>query len=275
MSEFSAAGTIASVAPTVAELFGGELPSGSREPALSSVSDYRSTQLGTAPTERCLVFCPDALGVHIWEACPQLQAEVSARASHRVSVLSVFPPKTPVCFASMFSGAQPIDHGIRKFERPVLKYETLFDALIRAGKPIAVVAVRDSSVDLIFRERAMEYFSEDYDAQVLERALQLLTENRHDLVIVYQQEYDDLLHRTEPFSEPCRQAASHHVESFCRLADATAAAWGEVNHALVFAPDHGAHVDPASGHGDHGEDIPEDMRLFHWYDIRAGRIAHR
>ena len=32
---------------------------------------------------------------------------------------------------------------------------------------------------------------------------------------------------------------------------------------MVFAPDHGAHVDP-EGRGDHGVDIPEDLEVFHY-----------
>ena len=38
-------------------------------------------------------------------------------------------------------------------------------------------------------------------------------------------------------------------------------------HALVVAPDHGAHFDEALGVGSHGLDIPEDMQVSHWYGI--------
>jgi hypothetical protein len=34
----------------------------------------------------------------------------------------------------------------------VLACDTVFDALVRAGKKVAIVAVRDSSIDLIFRD---------------------------------------------------------------------------------------------------------------------------
>jgi hypothetical protein len=51
------------------------------------------------------------------------------------------------------TGAQPQVHGIQKKEKPVLTCDTIFDALIRSGKKIAIVAVKGSSIDLIFRKR--------------------------------------------------------------------------------------------------------------------------
>ena len=85
----------------------------------------------------------------------------------------------------------------------------------------------------------------------------------------YQQEYDDLLHETEPFSDPCIRAVNNHVSSFSEIVKTASEAWCEHNYAIVFAPDHGAHVDPKTGNGNHGEDIPEDMDLFHWYGLKA------
>ena len=160
-----------------------------------------------------------------------------------------------------------------KYERPVLACETLFDVLLSANKRVAIVAVGDSSVDLIFRDRDINCFSEPYDQEVEDRAIAVLNENRHDLVVVYQQEYDDVLHETEPFSDRCIRAVNNHVQSFATIARAALAAWGEQKRAIVFAPDHGAHVDPQTGHGDHGEDIAEDMQLFHWYGIGVPRTA--
>ena len=114
----------------------------------------------------------------------------------QVELRSMTPPKTPVCFASMFTGAPPEVHGIRKYERPVLTCDTLFDALARAGKRAAIVAVRDCSMDIIFRSRPIDYFTEDYDPQVTERALELVRDGNHDFIVAYNQEYDDTLHRT-------------------------------------------------------------------------------
>lgn len=264
--------SIASVTSTVCRLFGVEPPALASESALEPILDHARHAFGPRPVQRCLIFCPDALGNHLWPTCREHVETIATLAPLAVQVTSVFPPKTPVCFASMFTGARPDQHGIRRYERPVLKCDTLFDALLRAGKRTAIVAVRDSSVDLIFRERPLDYFSEDYDPEVADRAEATLASDSHELVVVYQQEYDDLLHETSPHSEPCLRAVGHHAASFRRLAQAARSAWAAYDHAIVFAPDHGAHLDPRSGKGDHGLDIPEDMSLCHWYGLFAAGL---
>ena len=266
---FKAEGSIASLTPTVARLFATTAPALAAEAPLESVVGLQQRVLGTEPIERCLIFCPDALGSHIWQSCGNQITAITDYANLCVPVSSVLPPKTPVCFASMFTGGQPADHGIQKYERPVLACETLFDVLLQANKKIAIIAVADSSVDLIFRDREIDYFSERYDGEVMDRAVATINENRHDLVVVYQQEYDDFLHKTEPFSDRCLRAVDNHVTSFVTVARAAMEAWRRHNNAIIFAPDHGAHVDAQSGHGDHGLDIPEDMNLLHWYGIYA------
>ena len=269
-SNFIAEGSIAKLAPTVARLLAVDIPTLASEPPIESVLDVHNRVNCGEPIERCLIFCPDALGLHIWRSCMSHMDAVTEHAGMRIPLLSVMPPKTPVCFASMFTGGRPADHGIMKYERPVLRCETLFDVLLRANKSIAIVAVRNSSIDLIFRERNIEYYSEQYDGDVLVRTLDLIKKNRHHLILVYQQEYDDLLHRNDPFSEECIQAVTRHVQSFVTIAQTALSQWRGYNNALIFAPDHGAHVDPASGLGDHCMDIPEDMQLFHWYGINSG-----
>jgi hypothetical protein len=167
----------------------------------------------------------------------------------------------------MFTGRPPASHGIRTYEKPVLRCETLFDRLVSAGKRVAIVAVRDSSIDRIFRGRAIDYFSERYDPEVTERTLRLLEEDRHDFVLAYHQEYDDTLHRTTPRSEEAVEALKKHVDAFVRLARAAHEHWAPYDRVLGFVPDHGAHVDPQTGKGTHGLDIPEDMEVRHFYGV--------
>ncbi|OGL44045.1 MAG: hypothetical protein A2161_16090 [Candidatus Schekmanbacteria bacterium RBG_13_48_7] len=269
MDNFYAEGSIASLTPTVAKLFAADIPTLSSASPIESVLEIHERIVGSAPIERCLIFCPDALGVHIWRSCMSHLDSITEFADLRIPLLSVMPPKTPVCFASMFTGGQPIDHGIMKYERPVLKCETLFDVLLRANYSIAIVAVKNSSIDLIFRERNIDYFSEQYDGEVVARTIDLIEENRHNLIVVYQQEYDDMLHKNDPFSDLCIQAVANHVRSFITIARTALNAWNGHNSAIIFASDHGAHIDSASGHGDHGMDIPEDRQLFHWYKINS------
>lgn len=245
------------VAPTLCQVLGLEPPALARAAPVPGL-DGRA--------RRALVYCPDALGLHALERWPALHARLRAVSTHEVELRSMVPPKTPVCFATIFTGGTPEEHGIRRYERPVLACDTVFDALVRAGKRAAIVAVEGSSIDLIFRERPLDYDSPRYDPLVTARTLELLAADQHDLIVAYHQEYDDLLHRTGPFSALAARAAEHHVATFELLAETAAATWGR-EYLLAFCPDHGGHETPA-GKGDHGEDRPEDMRVAHFFAMR-------
>jgi hypothetical protein len=173
----------------------------------------------------------------------------------------------------MFTGMMPGQHGIRKYEKPVLTCDTLFDALARNGKRIAVVSVRDCSIDVIFRGRSVDFFSEEYDPGVTGRALSLIAGGDHDLVLAYHQEYDDVMHGSTPFSDEALNAAGNHVESFLRLCGAVERHWAAFNRVVLFAPDHGVHTDAVTCRGNHGDDIPEDMDVFHFWGFGKGGTA--
>ena len=260
--------TIASLAPTVCALGGVSAPFDCSAPALEPVLDLSREALGSQAVRRCLVFAPDAFGSQLRGVAPDLFARVAAAAPLAVPLRSIDPPWTPVCFASMFSGAGPDRHGIRKYEKPVLPIDTLFDSFARAGRRVAIVAVHDSSIDRIFRGRALDYFSEKYDPWVTEKALALVAADRHDLVVAYHQEYDDVMHATGPFAIRALRGARNHVDAFEDLAAAFDSAWARHPRALVFAPDHGAHPDPATGGGAHGTAADADMDLAHYWVVR-------
>ncbi len=262
--------TIASVAPTLCALMGIPAPHGSTSGVLREVVHGAGREFGGGSVERCLVFAPDAMGCVLAGVRPNLFDQVRSVAPLRLSLRSVVPPKTPVCFASMFTGMTPEIHGIRKYEKPVLTCDTLFEALARNGKRVAVVSVRDCSIDVIFRGRPVDFFSEEYDPQVTDRALSLIAGGKHDLVLAYHQEYDDVMHRSTPLSEEALKAAGNHVDAFLSLVRAVDRHWGEFNRVVLFAPDHGAHIDAATGRGNHGDDIPEDMDVFHFWGFGKG-----
>ncbi len=263
--------TIAAVAPTLCALFDVRPPFDAEAAALEPVLDLARATLGGGPVRRCLVFAPDALGDQFAAARPDLAAAVAEIAPLVVPLRSIDPPWTPVCFASMFTGAPPARHGIRKYEKPVLAIDTVFDAFTRAGRRVAIVAVADSSIDRIFRGRALDYFSEKYDPWVTEKALSLVAADRHDIVVAYHQEYDDIMHALGPVHPRALRGARNHVEAFADLAAAVDAAWAGHPRALVFAPDHGAHADSATGGGAHGTPDPADMDLAHYWTVRHPR----
>jgi hypothetical protein len=259
--------TIQAVTPTLCRLLGLDLPALCAVPPVERVLRAAQTRVGEGRIKRCLVYAPDAVGNHLQPGYPDLFAEIARLAPVTVPLRSVFPPKTPVCFASMFTGAPPANHGIRQYEQPVLRCDTLFDALVRAGRRVAIVAVTDSSIDRIFRRRNLDYFSESYDPDVTARAIALIEADEHEFILAYHQEYDDLLHETTPFSDPAILAFRHHVAAFGKLVEAADQYWLGHDRAMVFAPDHGAHLDPETMTGTHGEDIPQDMELMHFYSF--------
>jgi hypothetical protein len=221
--------------------------------------------------QRVLVYGADAIGRIFLDNHPDLKKRLVAVSDVQVELRAMFPPKTPVCFASMFTGAPPEVHGIRKYERPVLTCDTLFDALARAGKRAVIVAVKDCSMDIIFRNRPIDCFSEEDDAAGRERTLSLLAADGHDFIVSYNQEYDDTLHRTRHDGPEALAAADRHVETFVRLCQATEEQWAGYNRAVLFVSDHGAHYDSAKGRSDHGEDIPEDMDVLHFWRLGMAR----
>jgi predicted AlkP superfamily phosphohydrolase/phosphomutase len=255
---------IRSLTPTICHLMGLDLP-------YSSIADIQQGLIdivkrnGIDTIKKCLVFMPDAIGRTIHDLYPGYFTDVERIIKHKENLNSIFPPKTPVCFASMFSGVSPEIHGIQKYERPVLKIDTLFDTLVRNGKRAAIVTIKNSSMDLIFRNRDIDYYIEPDDAQVIEKTLSILEEDRHDFLAVYNDEYDNLLHKTHQYSKECLEALKHHNDNFLRLHETIKRVWQVHNWLMVYAPDHGAHFNQADSVGTHGLNIPEDMDLIHYY----------
>lgn len=250
--------SLRSFTPTLCEAMGITPPKLATNPSYIDLGEKKGK------IQKALIFCPDAFGNHALKKFPKLHAEILKSSSHEAALYAVFPSVTPVCFASLFTGGTPQEHGIEKYEKPVLKCDTLFDALIRAKKKVAIVAVKNSSVDLIFRDRKLDYFSMDYDPLVSAKALELLEKDEHDVIVVYHQEYDDLLHDSGLFSELAVKALVHHVETWEMLVRNANIRWRE-NFMVAFTPDHGGHTNPETGMGDHGDNSPEDMELRHFF----------
>lgn len=256
-------GSVASLCPTVCELMGLPRPRQCGAEPIRSIIE----QAGDTHIEKCLVFCPDAIGRNIFNRRPELLKRVLRTASIQVATHAEFPSVTPVCFASMFTGAPPSVHGIQKYERPVVRIDSLFDAAIGAGRRSAIVAVNNSSMDLIFRERNMDYFSERYDPDVANTAASLVEGMHYDLIVAYVQAHDDNLHKTRAFSSAALGAVEDNIEEFEQIARACKKAWGTRRYAMIFAPDHGSHFDPEEKRGIHGTKCEEDMDIFHFYSL--------
>lgn len=281
MAGYRAWPTVAAVTPTICELLGIAPPALCSSAPLDEVLLAARAAFDGSSAEKCLIYAPDAIGNHLYREHADLLAPVMRVAPVAVLLRSVVPPITPVAFASMFAGAEPARHGIRESVRPVLKCDTLFDALTHAGKRVAIVAVTRSSIELMYRERDLDYFSEEYDPQVTARVVSLLEANAqdarghdargHDVIVAYHQEYDDTMHAHGPFAARAVQAARNNISAFVEIARAFDAHWKPYHRVIAFTPDHGAHANTATppGRGARGADIPDDMALTHFFGLRA------
>jgi hypothetical protein len=263
--------TIASVTPTLCKLMGVKPPSIATEEPVKEVLNI-AKKIGLDEIERALIYAPDALGEWIYRENIALYSKVKRAAPIEVEVSSINPTWTPVCYASVFTGAKPEAHGITKYEKPVLTCDTLFDAFIRAGKRVALVAVKNSSIDLIFRGRKMDYYTEEYDPQVETRVLDVINDFDYDLIVAYHQEYDDLMHGSTPRDPNAMKAFQRHLTSFSTLTTTFNSKYIEKSRVVAFCPDHGTHIDPKSGKGSHGTDSPEDMKVRHFWGLYSAAM---
>ena len=164
----------------------------------------------------------------------------------------------------MYTGAQPCVHGIQKYEKPVIKIDTLFDALLRAGKKVAIVAYGKCSVGKIFLEREMDYFIYETVEAVNAKAAELILRDEHDFIAVYNGNYDSAMHKNgteSPLSLAELRANSRTFGMFCEM---IATHWKKHNTLIGFAMDHGCH-DIDGEAGSHGLDMDEDINIVHLY----------
>ncbi len=236
------------------------------EPSIPLVDAFAEKALEGRKADRVLIYNPDCIGLWHYQKYTDLFIPVLTETQLTVPVATVMPAVTPVCFGSMYTGAAPQVHGIMQYAKPVIKTDSFYDALPRAGKKAANVAVQNSSMAMIFAGRPVDYYIEPDDNAVNETALKLIREDRYDAVTVYNQEYDDMIHSTTPESDTAIDAIRHHVQTFAALAKAVRECWKEHDTLIVFAPDHGNHYD-WNGHGNHGEYREEDININHYYGV--------
>ena len=261
--------TLDSVAPTLCRIMGVPPIKGATANPIQEVLEA-ATKACDGRIEKALLYAPDAIGEGLFRDFQDEFDPLIRVAPLEVPIRSMRPSYTPVCYGSMFTGMKPEEHGITKYDKPVLRCDTLFDALARAGKRVAIVAVKDSSIDTIFRERNVDYYSEAYDPEAETRALQLLKEDSHDLILVYHQGYDDTMHGSTPRSPEALASFREHLATFKMFGEAMNDAWSESDRAIAFLPDHGTHIDPESGKGSHGTDSPDDMEVRHLWGFYSG-----
>jgi hypothetical protein len=104
---------ITAITPTLCKLMEIARPALSDQHFLGEVVQTAKRD-GITNVEKCLVYAPDAVGLNLYQKFRSLFDAVLKHAPIAVPLCSVIPPITPVCFASMFTGAQPRVHGLQK-----------------------------------------------------------------------------------------------------------------------------------------------------------------
>ena len=225
---------------------------------------YVDQMLGTQGADRIFMYNPDAIGEWIYRKYPHFLKETIQRTDVEIPLASVMPSVTPVCFGTMYTGAQPAVHGIQKYEKPVIRIDTLFDALIRAGKRVAIVAERKCSIANIFLEREMDYFIFEKGDEVNAKAAELILRDEHDFIVVYNGNYDSKMHKTGTESVEALAELRINSAAFGLFSDLIRANWKKHNTLVGFAMDHGCH-DIDGDCGSHGLDMDEDINIVHLY----------
>ncbi len=266
MSDFYSSICISSVKSTVLELFGIE----NKEYAAKSnplITALAQKKLNGGKIDRAVIYNPDAVALWLYKKYTEKFTKAAISSDIAVPMLSVMPSVTPVCFASMYTGVMPDVHGIKKYEKPVLATHTLFDSFVEAGKKAAIVSTSGDSISKIFLERAIDYFIYDELEDVNKKAFELIDEDKYDLIVIYNGNYDGTMHKHGPESAESMSALNHNIDYYAELVKKISNQWKNHDVLYGFCPDHGCHeID--GGCGSHGLEMTEDMNVIHFYGIK-------
>lgn len=256
---------ITKVAATVLELLGVEKNDNMAD-SIKAVTDAVTSKMGGC--DRVFMYNPDAIAMWIYEKYKSYFDDIEKNADLKLDMLSVVPPVTPACFGSMYSGLMPAEHGIQKYEKPVLKVDTIFDELPKAGKKVAIVSTAKDSISLIFLEREIDYFIYPTKEECNSKAMQLIKEDNYDVIVLYNADFDYNMHRFSPEGKRTLKALRENIETYGEIREAIKRTWKPKGHktALAFAPDHGCHR-MLGILGTHGKEIPEDMNIIHFWTL--------
>lgn len=260
--------SIGDVTPTICTIGGVNIPKQNEGKPIKAVVDKARQIFKNGTAQKILIYCPDAVGDIQRQNYPEDFLPVEKKSDFMFKSAGVMPSVTPVCYATIFSGAPPEVHGIKKYEKPILEVETIFDVFAQAQKNVAIISVNTCSIDTIFRRRPIDYYSFRNSQMAYKMARELICKSEYDLIIFYYFDYDKLQHRHGVYSPEALEKMREAIKCYAELADLTDIAWSEYDRVVAFTPDHGCHnTEPTRG--THGSDVAEDMVVNHFYRLRA------
>ena len=248
---------------TIAELMGFSVTE-QADVANETVLQAAKEKFSGQKVQKALLYNPDAIALWLYQKYTHEFAPVIAQSQMALPVRSVMPSVTPVCFASMYTGLVPAEHGIQAYVKPVLTVETLFDAALRAGLRPVIISTEGDSITKIFLEREMDYIVCQSAEECNEQAKRVLQEEDYDLIVVYNGNFDATMHRNGPEAEASLEALRHNSRSYAELTRLARQVWKGKRSVTAYLPDHGCHeID--GDLGSHGLDMAEDMNIIHFY----------
>ncbi len=241
-------------------------PPNKAAPANSELSNYIDRVFDGKKADRVIMYNPDAIAQWIYIKYAEFFNVVNKNIGVKIPLATVMPSVTPVCFGTMYTGAQPEVHGIQKYEKPVITIDTIFDALIRAGKKVAIITSGNSSLSKIYLNRDMDYFhfEEGGTAAVNAKAAEVILRDEHDFIVIYNGNYDALMHKYGPESKEALAELKINCHFFSLITELVRNNWKHHNTLLGFAMDHGCHEIDGNC-GSHGLDMLEDINMVHLY----------
>ena len=236
------------------------------EKANEDLAAYVDRCLAGQKADRVFIYNTDAIGQWMIEKYPHFSEEARDRMELALPMRTVNPPMTPCCFGTMYTGAPPKVHGIEVYEKKLITIDTLFDALARAGKKVALLSVRDYSMAVIFAGRDIDYYLLESYSQVNAKAAELILKDEYDFILTYNANYDDTLHKKGPEHPDTLAEMRFNFRTFCMFDEMIRTQWGKHNVLIGTGMDHGCHA-TENGKGSHGENTPEDRNIIHYYKI--------
>lgn len=265
MSEVLNSISLTGIAASLAKAIAVPAPREAGEP-IAAIDRLVQTSTAHGKVDRIFMYNPDAVAQWLYQKYTDYYTPLLEHIRLTLPLQTVMPSVTPVCFGTMYTGALPEVHGIRSYVKPVIKIDTLFDALLRAGKKCAIVSTEGDSLSHIFLERNMDYFILPTVDECTDKALKLIEEDRHDFILLYNADYDSTMHRFAPEGQESLDILKKNVQVFDTIAKTIKTHWKSHETLLGFAPDHGCHeID--GGLGSHGLDMPEDLNILHFYTV--------
>ena len=222
-----------SITPTVCKLLSIRPPAQSSDVVINEVVDDMGHH------DKVAVVVLDAFGVATWKRYKELTPNFNLIShQHLLHIRSVLPPKTPVNFATMATGAPSDVHKIRDRSEP-LNVETIFHVLSETSMKSVAAGRAISSVGILLSKFA-DYkciAASNTDEEIVQLAAEVIQEKSPAFVLMQLLDVDDIGHKFGLAGEEIEKALSdidrHLGELMSHLAEA--------GYGLMVLADHGAH----------------------------------